>query len=362
LFESRIFIEGRSAEVKLLGFILSVVLGVPQAGWAQTAKVMSVAEIAAYNKPDREKVLYEGAKKEGKLMWYTSLTGGPNTDAPKVFEAKYPGVAVEVYRGDSDALISRITQEAQAKRYIVDLIETTFPILKVMQEYKLLAPYSSPYLSAYPDDVKEKEGKGLVYWATDRESYIGLAYDTNSVQGNAVPRNFEDLLKPELKGKIGFATSDTGNRVIAAMLASKGPEFVQRLKAQQISLHSVSGRAILDMVISGELGVSPTVFLSHSRVSTSKGAPIKWVAMDLVPTNAGGVALPANAPHPYAGALFGDFLLSPDGQKFLGKFGLDSAMNKPDFKRFYAEAGMTVEKYERENEKWEKLLREIGKK
>ena len=36
-------------------------------------------------------------------MWYTSLTGGPNTDAPKVFEAKYPGVKLEVYRGDSDA-------------------------------------------------------------------------------------------------------------------------------------------------------------------------------------------------------------------------------------------------------------------
>ena len=35
-------------------------------------------------------------------MWYTSLTGGPNTEAPKVFGAKYPGVQLEVYRGDSD--------------------------------------------------------------------------------------------------------------------------------------------------------------------------------------------------------------------------------------------------------------------
>ena len=184
---------------------------------------MTVPEIAAYNKPDREKMLYEGAKKEGKLMWYTSLTGGPNTDAPKVFEAKYPGIQVEVYRGDSDALIARIVQEAQAKRYIVDTVETTFPILKVMQEYKLLAPYASTYLAAYPDEVKEPAGKGLVYWATDRESYIGLAYNTNSIQGDAVPKRFDDLLKPELKGgKIGFATSDTGNRVIAAMLASNG--------------------------------------------------------------------------------------------------------------------------------------------
>ena len=53
--------------------------------WAQ-GKPATVADLAAYNKPDREQVLYEGAKKEGKLMWYTSLTGGPNTEAPKVFE------------------------------------------------------------------------------------------------------------------------------------------------------------------------------------------------------------------------------------------------------------------------------------
>ncbi|HME59648.1 MAG TPA: ABC transporter substrate-binding protein, partial [Candidatus Binatia bacterium] len=183
--------------------------------WAQTGKPMSTVELAAYNKPDREKVLYEGAKKEGRLMWYTSLTGGPNTDAPKVFAAKYPGVQLEVYRGASEAIIQRVLQEAQAKRFLVDTIETTFPVLKVMQEYKLLAPYFSPHLAKYPDEAKEKAEKGLTYWTTDRESYIGLAYNTNSVQGGAVPKSFDDLLNPELKGKIGFATTDTGARVIA---------------------------------------------------------------------------------------------------------------------------------------------------
>ena len=348
--------------MRVLLRLLCFGLILPSSVFAQSAKPMSIVELAAYNKPDREKVLYDGAKKEGRLMWYTSLTGGPNTDAPKVFAAKYPGVQLEVYRGASEAIIQRVLQEAQAKRFLVDTIETTFPVLKVMQEYKLLAPYFSPHLAKYPDEAKEKAEKGLTYWTTDRESYIGLAYNTNSVQGGAVPKSFDDLLNSELKGKIGFATTDTGARVIAAMLKSKGPEFLQKLKTQQVALHSVSGRAILDMVISGELGVSPTVFLSHSRVSISKGAPIKWVPMDLVPTNAGGVALPANAPHPHAALLFGDFLLSPEGQKFLGKYGLDSAMNKPDFKRFYAEAGMSAAQYEKENEKWEKLLREIGRK
>src|SRR5918999_1761495 len=250
--QQRSSIIGRSM-MRVLLLLLLALLSWPASSSGQTGKPMSIAELAAYNKPDREKVLYEGAKKEGKLMWYTSLTGGPNTEAPKVFEAKYPGIKLEVYRGDSDAIIQRVLQEAQAKRFLVDTIETTFPVLKVMQEYKLLAPYFSPHLTQYPDEAKEKADKGLVYWATDRESYIGLAYNTNTVQGNAVPKSFDDLLNPELKGKIGFATTDTGARVIAAMLKTKGAEFVQKLKAQQIALHGVSGRAILDMVVSGEL-------------------------------------------------------------------------------------------------------------
>src|SRR5215510_4547174 len=191
--------------MKLFVSALLVMLSWQPTVWAQ-GKPATIADLGAYNKPDREQVLYEGAKKEGKLMWYTSLTGGPNIEAPKV---KYPGVKLEVYRGDSDALISRILQESQAKRYLVDTIETTFPILKVMQDEKILARYFSPYLVSYPDEVKEKAEKGLVYWATDRETYIGVAYNTDVIPASAAPKKFDDLLKPELKGKIGFATSDT---------------------------------------------------------------------------------------------------------------------------------------------------------
>jgi iron(III) transport system substrate-binding protein len=145
--------------MKFSALMLVAVLSWHSSAWAQTGKAPTVGELAAYNKPDREKVFYEGAKKEGKLMWYTSLTGGPNIEAPKTFEAKYPGVKMEVYRGDSDALISRILQEAQAKRYLVDTIETTFPILKLMKDENLLTRYFSPELAQYPDEVKEKADK-----------------------------------------------------------------------------------------------------------------------------------------------------------------------------------------------------------
>jgi iron(III) transport system substrate-binding protein len=348
--------------MRVLIYMLLVVLGCPLSVWAQTAKPMSVAELAAYNKPDRDKILLEGAKKEGKVLWYTSLAGGPNKQIPLAFEKKYPGIKVEVFRSSSDAIIARVLEEAQAKRYLVDAIETTFPILKIMKENSLLASYFSPLLAQYDDEVKELADGGLVFWTSDRESYIGVAYNTNVVKGSAVPHSFQDLLKPELKGKLGFATSDTGTRVMGAMLTFKGEEFIHKLKAQDVTLHAVSGRAILDMVISGELGASPTSFLSHSRVSIKKGAPIRWQPMEVVPTNAGGVVLTANSPHPHGALLFNDFLLGPEGQKILADFGLDSAVNKPKFKRWYPEKGKTGEQYDKEATKWEKMLRELGKK
>src|ERR687896_199433 len=178
--QQRSSIIGRSM-MRVLLLLLLALLSWPASSSGQTGKPMSIAELAAYSKPDREKVLFEGAKKEGKLLWYTSLTGGPNLEGPKTFQAKYPGIKVDVYRGDSDAIIARVLQEAEAKRYLVDCIETTFPILKVMRDYKLLAPYFSPHLASYPDEVKERAAKGLAYWATDRESYIGLAYNTNGI-------------------------------------------------------------------------------------------------------------------------------------------------------------------------------------
>src|SRR5688500_14698250 len=94
---------------------------------AQSAKPTSIEQLATYNKPDREKVLYTGAKAEGKITWYTSLAGESYKQLAAAFEAKYPGVKVESYRATRQEMSARILAEAQAKRYIADTLETTVP-------------------------------------------------------------------------------------------------------------------------------------------------------------------------------------------------------------------------------------------
>jgi iron(III) transport system substrate-binding protein len=230
-----------------------------------------------------------------------------------------------------------------------------------MRDQKMLAPFGFPLLEKYPADAKEKADGSLYFWASARESHIGFAYNKNSIPAAAVPKSYEDLLNPALKGKLALTTTDTGVRVTGALLRFKGEEFVKKLKAQEIRLHALSGRALLDLIVSGEVAASPSIFRSHSMVSIAKGAPVAWLPMEIVPTNSGGVAVSASATHPHAALLLAEFILSPEGQQILEKFELSSAVKDYGFKRWYPEKGLTTEQYEKENSRWEKTLRDLGR-
>jgi iron(III) transport system substrate-binding protein len=346
-------------KINLSALILGLILAATS--WAQTGK-MPTEQLAAYNKPDREKMLYAGAKTEGKITWYTSLAGESYKQLAAAFEAKYPGVSVESYRATRQEMSARIMAEAQSKRYIVDTLETTIPLLKLLKDNKMLVPYYFPTQAKFPDNVKEKAPKGLVYWSVDRESHIGLGYNKNVVPPNIAPKDYQGLLRPELKDKIGFAGSDTGVTVVGAMLKFKGEEYIKKLKTQNPVVHNVSGRALLDFVISGEIGVSPTIFRNHVEVAQKAGAPVEWVPMDLVPTNVGSAAIAASPPHPHAALLMADFLLSPEGQALLEKYYYGSGAKDYGFKKWRPEHGLTTDQYEKDLERWDKLLKSITRK
>ena len=328
---------------------------------AQSSKPASLAELAVYNGPDREQLLVAGARKEGKVVWYTALAGGSYKDLARAFEAKY-GVPVESYRGASRDLIAKVLAESQAKKYLMDVAESSPPLLMLMRAMKRLTPFTVPHLAKFSSEAKEDAGKGIVYWATDRESYMGFAYNKDKLPASAVPKNYDGLLNPALKGRMSFVTTDTGSRTVGAMLRTKGEEFLKKLRAQDITMHSVSGQALNDMIISGEVEASPTIFRNHALVAAEKKAPVAWVPMDIVPASAGSAGLSSFAPHPHAAVLFIDFLFSPDGQRILENYEYGSAAKEYGFKRWYIEKGMSIEQLEREGDRWEKWLRELGRK
>lgn len=344
-----------------IGAVLLMLFGIGASATAQSKKPLSLANLAAYTGADREQRLIAGAKSEAKVVWYTSLAGSSYKDLAAGFEKKY-GIKIEPYRATSTDIMTKISAEAQAKQVIADVVETTLPTLRYLREIKLLMAYTSAHLAKYPAHAKEPAAKGLVYWGIDRETYMGVGYNTNLVPAAAVPKNYSDLLKPELKGKISFVSNETGTRTLGSILTVKGEEFVKKLRAQDITLHSVSGRAMADLVMSGEVALSPTIFRDHALEAKAKGAPIDWAPMEVVPTNAGGVVLIAQAPHPYAATLLTDFLLGPEAAKILGDLEYGSVFKPVSYKLWYPEAGMSTAQYDKAAERWDKLLRDIGRK
>ena len=252
--------------------LLLVAIAYPFELHGQTVRPSTLEELAVYNGPDRVQLLVNGAKKEGKVVWYTAMAGGSYKDLARAFEAKY-GIAVEAYRGASRDLIAKMLAETQAKKYLMDIVESSPPLLMLMRAMNRLTPFSLPHLAKFAPDAKEEAGKNTVYWATDRESYMGFAYNKNKLTAATVPKNYDGLLNPALKGRMAFVTTDTGSRTIGAMVRIKGEEFVKKLRGQDLTMHSVSAQALNDMIISGEVEASPTIFRNHALVAAAKGRP-----------------------------------------------------------------------------------------
>lgn len=328
--------------------------------WSQGAK--TATELGAYGGADREKVLFDGAKREGKLVWYTTLAADQNKQIAAAFEKKYPGVAVDTFRTGSSALAQRLLTEAKARRHIADAIETTPPGLMTFRDNKLLAPTTSPHHAAFPEDAKERASKTLVYWTTVRESYVGLSYNKRHLNPADVPKNFDGLMRPVLKDNLGIAGEDTGARMIGAMVRVKGEPWVRKLKEQNMRIHMMAGSALTQLVAAGEIYASPSQFYSATNVAAKRGAPVAWMPMDLVVASAGGAAVSVSAPHPHAALLFTDFLMSPEGQKLYEDLFFGVAQKDYGWKKWYPEKGGTLAQYEEALDSWHRLMKEITRK
>src|SRR5688572_11248118 len=103
------------------------------------------AEIAAYHGPDREKRLIEGAKKEGELMLYASVPVADIAVLTEAFTKKY-GIKVKAWRGDSEAMLQRVLNEAKARRYEVGVMVASSSALEPLSREKLLTAVKSPLL------------------------------------------------------------------------------------------------------------------------------------------------------------------------------------------------------------------------
>lgn len=334
------------------------------AGASAAAKVpTTVAELAAYQGADRQKILEEGAKKEAKVVWYTSLAGAAIDRLAAGFKAKYPFIAVDIFRGTESELVTKATQELQANQPSFDVIESQISAIQLLFDAKYMTPYYSPSAKAIPDDFKTKDKGELIQSATDRFSLISFAYNTNLIPASAVPKTRDDLMNPALKGKMAVTGTNTGQRWLGSVLYNlgedKGKQWLTDFATkQQVQVQQVSGQALLDLIAKGEVAASPTIFKDHADLAAlEKKAPVKWVPLEPVIGNTGQDGMSLKAVHPNAGLLFIDFLLGPDGQKIYHDNQYATAGDKLDFKVWVPEHGKTIDQIDKDTKLWSSLFK-----
>lgn len=310
-------------------------------------------DVVMSSSSDRARIIEEGAKKEGKLVWYTTTTHNPAFKA--AFEKQYPGITVEAFRIDSADLIRRSVEEYQAGVYNVDVVEGESSIMAPLKKAGVVQRFTSPELKAFPDEVKDKDGQYVIM----NESYQSLGYNTKVLREEELPKNHQELLDPKWKGKMAIPGSSTGVRFVGSMTLLYGEDFVKKLAANDVKLVQVSGRALSDMVIAGEFPLSPTIFQSHVTVSSKEGAPFGFKALEPVVANTSAVSVAKRPNNPHAAMLFVDWILSLDGAKVHQERGFFSPRtdisNRDTVKKQYLE--QAVGDYEKEFEKWQQLLK-----
>ena len=84
---------------------------------------LSAAASAAPTPTSITPQLIDAAKKEGKVIFYTSIELQTAEKIGKAFEAAYPGISVQVERNGCERLFQRLAEERGSNIHVADAIE-----------------------------------------------------------------------------------------------------------------------------------------------------------------------------------------------------------------------------------------------
>ena len=309
-----------------------------------------------YKGADREQKLVQEAKREGSLVLYTSLAPTESTPLGQAFEKKY-GIKVEIWRAVSEKIVQRVVTEGRAKRHAFDVVETNAPELEALARENLLGAFHSPYFADLPPFALPAHRQ----WAADRMTVYGVAYNTNVIKREDLPKTYEGFLDAKWKGKIGVEATDGDwmSAVLKAMGNERGTAFMRRLAELRPDVRK--GHILLaELVSAGEVPVGLTIYQSNATTMKRRGGPIDWVALDPVITRPQAIGVAKHALHPHAAMLFADFVLSPEGQALLESMGRSpiSTKIKSEFSTMKYTMIDPVSMLD-ESEKWDKMWNEL---
>jgi len=291
--------------------VIAVTFLVP--GLARSVTVAEVIKkIQNLGPAQRRSALEEGAKSEGQVVIYTSVS---LSDYPKIlgaFEQSHPGIKTNAYRATPSGVVRRADTEAKAGRHAVDVIGTAPVETWELRQLQLLTPYLAPERTALFKGAFDPEG----YWTAFDVTPIVLAFNTKQVSAQDAPKNYQELLQPKWKGRMSLGTEDYEwfGQMLEYMGRDKGLDYMKALAKQNLNMPGSSSVMRVQLLLGGESAVAIAARGRRVAEFKSKGAPIDFRLFDPYAAEPDMLSLLQHAPHPYAAILFYDWLLSQEGQ------------------------------------------------
>ncbi|MBI5277245.1 MAG: extracellular solute-binding protein [Burkholderiales bacterium] len=281
---------------------------------AVSAPVTSSAQAPAPY--DATPALIAAAQKEGKVVWYTATDVAVAEKLAKAFEAKYPGIKVQVERSGAERLFQRINQEYGSRIHAADVIETSdavhFVYFKKQGWLQQAVPADVGKL--WPKEGKDADG----YFAVYRAHLSVIAYNTKLVPKEQAPKSHADLLDPKWNGKMvkahpGYSgTIMTGTQVLSQALGWPYFEKLGKQKVMQVQSSTEPPKKLAQ----GERPVMADGNEYNVFLLKESGVPIEPVyATEGTPMVVGNAALLKNAPNPNAARLFYHYMFTREAQQ-----------------------------------------------
>jgi len=281
--------------------------------------------------PADYKAIVDGAKKEGKVVIYSTTDAKLASPIIKDFEAAFPGVKVEYTDLNSTEVYNRFISESAANATSADAVWSSSMDLQMKLAADGLAMnYKSPESAALPAWARWKDS----VYATTFEP-IAIVYNKRLVPPEDVPKTHADFVKllttKADKYQKKVTTYDAEKSGVGFMLVNQdaklNPQFwdlVKAMGARGANMQSSTG-TMMERVSSGENLIGYNILGSYA-LARAKKDPSIGIAFttdyNLVLSRL--VFVSKNAKNPNAGKLWVDYLLSKRGQEVVAKADLYS--------------------------------------
>jgi iron(III) transport system substrate-binding protein len=274
---------------------------------------------------ERQTILEREARKEGRVVFYTTFNVADLQDVKRLFEQKYPYLKIEEFRLGHARLANKIRTEALAGKLEADIITMSATYLDELRGSGAVTRARPPVRQQLHDGFTDKEGwlNGLYNTA-----YL-LHYNTKLVKPEELPKDWNDLLNAKWQGQLAIdqESYEWFSGLLDVMGEERGLRFAKQLAGRDIAVRR--GHTLLSQLLAaGEFKIVLEQYDHIAYRSLKAGTPTNYVFLNPIIAEApNAVWIGKNAARPHGAALLMDFLMAKDTQNYYAQRGRHMAHN-----------------------------------